>query len=78
MGNGSKHNGGVKLMSGEFHYHMNLINRIYPLGLHRELYVITNTDKEPFSDVKLIKHRVSTKVLQLENEQFMIWILKAN
>lgn len=54
-------------MSGEFHYHVSLIHCIYPYGLHREIYKIINIQKGHLDDdnLKLIKYRVSTKVLRL-------------
>ena len=70
MGNGNKHNGGVILMRGEFHYHMNLIHRIYPYGLHREVYRVIDINKGLFDDdnIKFIIFRVSTKVLRFKNK----------
>lgn len=67
MGNGNKHCGGVMIMSGEFHYHVSLIHCIYPYGLHREIYKIIDIQKGHLDDdnLKLIKYRVSTKVLRL-------------
>ena len=69
MSRDKEHSGGVDVMSGEFHYHMGLVNCFYPYGLHREFYRVVDFGDDDFdwlSDGNLVfvKVRVSCGLLR--------------